>query len=237
MLFGQKVSVSSSPILVVDALGFTAKILAAGEDELPMLGRTLERQYHRFKAKVPHRFMIVSRKRVWGSNDFQTFRLNDMFIVYSDKGGSENSFRILVASSLLYQTMLMERFVPRGGLGVGALLKRSDLLVGAGFVDAYTASEKRDERTRHICAIQVSPAFMRSIPNTEKAYPLLCFYKNAFFVHPWYLTDPEIGEFNADRIIGCLREGGANAEKLAATTHFLREFQDYDAALASDPPQ
>jgi len=232
----RKVSVSSSPILVVDALGFAAKIISAGEDDLLLLGKTLEQQYHRFKARVPHRFMIVTPRHVWGTKDFRIFRLNDMFILYSDRGGSENSFRILVASSFLYQAMLKEKFVPRGGLGVGALLKRSDLLVGAGFVDAYTASERREESTRHICAIQLSPEFMRSIPNTERAYRLLCFYKNKFFLHPWGLTDPEIGEFSADRVLECLRQGGANQEKLAATTDFLRDFQDYDEALASAPP-
>jgi hypothetical protein len=235
MIFARKTSIASSPVLAVDALGLTAKIIVAGEDDLMRLGNMLEQQYYRFRAKVPHRFMFVGRKRIWRSTEFQTFRLNDMFVLYSDKGGPENSFKHLVASSLLYQMLLVEGFIPRGGLGVGALLRANDLLVGKGFVDAYAVSEKREESTRHICAIQLSADFLKSIPNTEKAFRLLCCYKNAFFLHPWYLTDPELGQFTADRIVRCLRESGANDQKLAATTDFLCNLQDYDAANSAGP--
>jgi hypothetical protein len=237
MLFAPKVSLSASPVLVVDALGFTAKLMAASEDDLMSLGRILDQQYYRFKSTVPHRFMFVTRKRVWGSSEFKTFRLNDMFVLYSNKCESENSFSHMVASSLLYQRMILEGLVPRGGLGIGNLLRREDVLVGKGFVDAYAASEKREESTRHICAIQLSLDFLESIPTTEKAYRLLCLYKNRCFLHPWYLTDPEIGQFDADRLVRCLRQNGANEEKLAATTDFLEEFQDYDAALLSEPAE
>jgi hypothetical protein len=120
----------------------------------------------------------------------------------------------------------MEAFVPRGGLGFGLVLQRNQSLLGQGFINAYCTAEKRDVSTRHICAIQVSPAFLARIPRSTNAFRLLCFYEGSFFLNPRFLVDPEMGEFDNERNLRLLSSGGANQEKLDSTDTFLCEMED-----------
>lgn len=219
-----------SPVLVVDALGFAAKITSCDSDALIRLSNLLDRQYHAFKAKIPFGIMLVAAKWVLGSREFSHFRLNDMFILFSEKSNSDTHHRHAVASSLLYHALLLEGFVPRGGLGAGLVLRTEDTILGQGFIDAYSASEKRPHAVKDVCAIHVSEEFIRRARPSRITYQLLCFYEGRFFINPRALTDPDMGAFDNDRIIGLLRTAGVNAEKLDATERFLREFEDYEAA-------
>ncbi len=220
----------SSPVLVIDALGFADRIRTANAEELAALSERLNRQYHRFKSKAPHKLVVVFRSAVWGTREFRTLRLNDMFILHADGPMPDPPQQYTVASLLLYQTMLLEGFVPRGGLGYGLILRKDDSLIGSGFLDAYAASEKREDDTRHICAVRVSLKLVGMLPPGDGTRRLLCFYKNALFLHPWGLVDPDLGAFDKGRVMRCLRDAGANNTKLSATEAFLENFEDYNAA-------
>lgn len=221
-----------TPVLIVDALGLSNEMKSTDGAGLLRLVEKLDRQYHEFRAKVPHRAMFVHQWGIWGTRDFATIRLNDMFAVYSPRRVKNPALRYLIASTLLYQTLLQAQVIPRGGLGYGSLVKSKDLVLGAGFVDAYETSEKRADGYRDICAIKISAHFLRRMPPSKKAWKLVCFYKGQFFVHPFRLIDPELGEFDRERVLGCLRAARINSKKLSATEHFLDGFEDYEAAEA-----
>lgn len=220
-----------SPVLVMDSLGFSNQIRKAGDRELLSIWNTIEKQYHRFRCTVPHKFIFFSESLVFGTREFETIRLNDMFILYSRKAMPDATLRYLVSASLLYQSMLLEGFIPRGGLGFGPLIKGKDLLIGNGFINAYEHSERREIPTKDICAVQVSPTFMSRLKRTEREYRLLCFYQGCFFIHPYYLSDPSLGTFNKEIILSLLSKSGANDEKLSCTERFLDRMEDFDDAL------
>ena len=231
MIFGfRKPAPSDSPILVVDALGFSSRIKACDMESLVRLSDRLDKQYHRFRAKVPFGLAWVTAKRVFGTREFSTFRLNDMFVLFCEKVMKDAPHRHLVASSLLFHVLLLEGFVPRGGLGAGLVLRKTDSILGGGFIDAYEASEKRPDAIRNVCAVCLSTEFLARVRPSSMTYKLLCFYEGRFFLNPCALTDPEMGKFDSDRILQLLRSSGANVEKLNATERFLQEFEDYDAA-------
>lgn len=220
-----------SPVLVVDALGFTERIRAAGDRGLVELAASLARQFHQFETKVPRRIAFVGHSRVFGTREFATLRLNDMFILHVSHRMKDAQLRFLVSGSMLFQSMLLAGQVPRGGLGYGPIYRSRELLIGNGFIDAYEAAEKRNEQSRHVCAVQLSGSFLRQMPNTRRAYQLLCFFEGKFYVHPWGLMDPEMDAFSADRILSLLEEAGANQPKMDATSRFLKGLEDYDAAM------
>lgn len=219
--------------MVVDALGFTASIRLADVDGLVDQVRTLDEQFVRFAAKVPHAAMVVMPSQVIGTPEFATLRLNDMFILHAGEPMDDSHVRFLLCASLLFQSLLLAGQIPRGGLGAGPICRSRDLLIGNGFVDAYEAAEKRGERSRDICAVQLSPSYLAGMPNSRRAWQLLCFFEGHFYVHPWTLTDPEMGEFSATRILELLAGSGVNTTKLAATRRFLEGFEDYEAAMSS----
>jgi hypothetical protein len=221
-----------SPVLVVDALGLSNEIKSTDHEGLLRIVEKLDRQYHQFRAKIPHHAMFVHRWRIWGSRDFAAIRLNDMFAIYSPRRVENPALRYLIASTLLYQTLLRAQVIPRGGLGYGSLVKSRDVVLGTGLVDAYETSERRADGYRDICAIKISANFLRRMPPSQKAWKLVCFYKGQFFVHPFRLVDPEIGEFDRKRVLNCLRSARINGKKLSATEQFLDGFEDYEAAEA-----
>jgi len=153
-----------------------------------------------------------------------------MFVLFSKKPDDNAVFKHLIATALLYHILLLEGFIPRGGLGFGLVLQGQQSLLGNGFIDAYAAAEKRDIATKDVCAIQLSDQFVARMPRSEKAYRLLCFYEDALFLHPHGLVDPEMGAFDDDRILQCLRSAGVDKTKLDATERFLANLEDYDAA-------
>lgn len=221
-----------SPVLTLDALGFGKRIDQCKDPEsLSSLAAELDAQFHRFRSKIPFEAMLVGRKRVIGTREFSTLRVNDMFVLFSERGRKDLPLRYLITASLTYHQLLLSGFIVRGGLGFGPILRHRDLFVGYGFLDAYRMSEDRVGNIRDICAILVSPSFFDQVSWSERCCRLLCLYKDHFFIHPNELTDPDLGEFNDDRILRCLREAGANKQKLSATKHFLENFEDYDTAL------
>lgn len=224
--------VFDTPVLIVDALGLSNEMKSTDGAGLLRIVEKLDRHYHEFRAKVPHRAMFVHRWGIWGTRDFATIRLNDMFAVFSPRRVEDPALRYLIASTLLYQTLLRAQVIPRGGLGYGTLVKSRDLVLGAGFVDAYETSEKRADGYRDVCAIKISAQFLRRMPPSQKAWKLVCFYKGQFFVHPFRLVDPELGGFDTERVLSCLRAARVNAKKLSATEQFLDGFEDYEAAEA-----
>ena len=139
--------------------------------------------------------------------------------------------RYLVATSLAYHQLLRQGFIVRGGLGFGTVLRKKDLFIGRGFLDAYRAAEKRNSSVRDVCAIAVSPSFFRHVAHEERCCRLLCLYEDHYFLHPTALTDPDMGEFDSARILRCLADAGANEAKLSATERFLADLEDYEAAL------
>lgn len=233
MLFRRKATQSfRSPVLVVDALGFTRQILDSDEAALGALADRMDQNYLRLRRAIPFGFVIHTKNKVWGTPEFSTFRLNDMFVVYSRVPKDNSALRYLVTASIVFQALLVDGFIPRGGLGWGLLHSRSDSLVGAGFIDAYSAAEKRSAATSDICALQLSRSFMTQMPASAHAHRLLCFYKGEFFVNPIALTDPELGKFDRQRVLDLLASAGTNESKLAATRAFLNGFEDFDAAAA-----
>ena len=75
----------NSPVLVIDALGVGRRIHGGDSDALTLLADELDSQFHSFRAKAPHRGMIVTQTNVWGTKDFSTIRLNDMFVLFSER--------------------------------------------------------------------------------------------------------------------------------------------------------
>jgi hypothetical protein len=219
-----------SPVLVVDALGFTAKIKSCGKAELQQLSGVLNHQYHRFRSKIPFQIVGVTPTRVFGSSEFSAFRLNDMFVFFSEKPATDAPHRHLVSAVLLQQVLLLEGFIPRGGLGFGLVLRSDDSLLGGGFIDAYEAAEKRPERLRHICAIMLSRSFLARVPRTAFSSRLLRFFDGAYFVDPLAFTDPDMGQFDNERVLQLLKDAGTDDTKMAATKRFLDESEDYEAA-------
>ena len=175
--------------------------------------------------------MLVGMNRVLGTRDFSALRLNDMFILFSQTSIKDLPVRYLVAASLAYHQLLRQGFVVRGGLGFGTVLRKKDLFIGRGFLDAYRTAEKRHSSVRDVCAIAVSPSFFRHVAHKERCRKLLCLYNDHYFLHPTAITDPDMGEFDSARILRCLADAGANAAKLAATERFLANLEDYEAAL------
>jgi len=220
-----------SPVLVMDALGVADRIAAAGEGELVKIADELDSQYHKFRLRMPNKVVITSASKVRGTGEFNSVRMNDMFVMYSPSYMEDGMHKYLVASSLLYQQMLVSGFIPRGGLGGGLVLRRKDLILGNGFIDAYRATEKRGDNSKDICAVQLTPTAFSNAKNCEHTYRLLCWYKGRFFVNPYTLKDPDLGEFSKERVLELLKNSGANQQKLAATEDFLDGFEDYDAAM------
>lgn len=220
-----------SPVVVIDALGIAEQIEKANEHELILLADKLDAQYHQFKLRIPNSIVVDTKKDIRGSSEFSSLRMNDMFIVYSENEMPDISLRYMVTSSILYQQLLINGFIPRGGLGVGLVYKRNDLLLGDGFINAYHAAEKRGDQYKDICAIQVSLKFFQSVPSSERAYRLLCWYEGRYFINPICLHDPDIGKFDRVRVLRCLEQAGTNERKLRATEKFLNEYEDYDQAM------
>ena len=219
-------------MLVIDALGFTARIRSADVDGLPDLVRALDEQFHQFAAKVPHRAMLVTRTKVRGTPEFATLRLNDMFVLHAERPVDDPHISFMLCGSLLFQSLLLAGQIPRGGLAAGPICRSKDLLIGNGFIDAYDAAEKRSERSRNTCAVQVSPTFLAGMPNTKRAWQLLCFFEGHFYAHPRMLTDPQMGEFSAKPILELLTRSGVNAAKLDPTRRFLEGLEDYEVAMS-----
>lgn len=231
MIFTNKHKVVTTPVIVVDALGFSDKIHKADGERLITISKELDKQYYKFRSKVPFARALVGKNSVFGSNDFSTFRLNDMFIVYSDKNKKDYVLRYLVTASMIYHILLLENFIPRGGLGYGQVIRNPESFIGGGFIDAYAAAEKRSDLTRHICAIKISPEFFARIPDSERLYKLVCFYEGEFFIHPTALHDPDMEKFDHEMILRLLNESNANTEKMSATEKFLNEYEDFESAL------
>lgn len=219
-----------SPVLVMDALGVSRRIETSDKAGLADLADELDEQFHRFRAKIPHKAMVVGRRHVIGTREFSTLRLNDMFVLYSERSLPDPALRYMVAAAILYHSLLLARFIPRGGLGFGHVLRRREMLLGQGFLDAFRAAEKRPAALKEICAVEVSPAFAMQVSNNEHSWRLVCLYQDRFYLNPTYLTDPEMGEFDNKRILALLAEAGADDKKLRGTTTFLENLEDYDAA-------
>lgn len=221
-----------SPVLVLDALGLSARVDQCQDlESLANLALELDGQFHGFRSKVPHRAMFVGRKRVIGTHEFSPIRLNDMFILYSERQRDDLLSRYLVASSIIYHQLLNTGFIVRGGLGFGPVVQHRGLFLGRGFLDAYRMSEKRSETVRNICGVLVSPSFFIHMPWSEKYHRLLCLFEDHYFLNPHALTDPDLGEFDRDRILRCLRDAGTDEPKMTATKRFLERFEDYEAAM------
>ena len=221
-----------SPVLAVDALGFSAELDKCEDlESLAALALELDAQFHGFRSRIPHEITFVTKKRVIGTREFSTLRLNDMFIVFSERSRPDLPLRYLITGSLAYHQLLRTGFIPRGGLGLGPVLRHRDLFLGSGFLDAYRMAESRPDPVRDVCAIMVSPSFYSLVAWSEQCCRLLCLYEDHFFIHPYALSDPAMGAFDKDRILKCLKDSGTNEKKLTATRHFLEVFEDYDDAL------
>ena len=220
------------PVLAVDGLGFSARIDACRDSEsLGRLALELDAQFHAFRSKIPYEVMEVGADEVIGSDEFSTVRFNDMFILFSESPRDNLPLRYLVTASLVYHRLLGNGFIVRGGLGFGPVVHHRDLFLGRGFLDAYRMAESREGPVRDVCAIMVSPSFFWEVAWSRQCCRLLCLYEDHHFMHPNFLADPEMGEFDNDRILRCLKDAGADAKKMAETKRFLEGFEDYDAAM------
>jgi hypothetical protein len=234
-MFFRRKTIYKSYVLVMDALGFANRIRRADVDALSEVWKEIDHQYNRFQARVPNTVVIDGGALgVFATREMETLRVNDMFIVYTRKKIFDPALRYLVTSSMLYHQMLLEGFIPRGGLGFGLIARGDGLLIGNGFIDAYERAEKRPPEVKDICAVEISPQAMATLRPTRRVYQLLCFYRDRFFIHPYSLTDPDMGEFNGPRIMDFLRKSGANEAKLSATEEFLGGFEDWKQMEASD---
>lgn len=221
-----------SPVLVIDALGFSARIKSCDIEGLSHIGQRLDRHYHQFRASIPFGVVVTTPNRVYGTSEFSTFRLNDMFILFSDRARDYGDaiHRHLVATSVLFHSLLIDGFIPRGGLGFGPVLRSKDSILGGGFIDAYEASEKRSAILKNVCGVQLSLNFLMRLPRSTMTYKLISYYEGAFFLNPLVLVDPDLGPFNSERLLKLLEVAGANREKLDGTARFLSDSEDFDAA-------
>jgi hypothetical protein len=218
-------------VLVMDALGFANRVKNADADQLFQLWDEIDRQYTRFRGRIPNTLVIdLGAWGVFGTREMETLRLNDMFIVFSRKRVTDPDIRYLVSASLLYHQMLLEGFIPRGGLGFGLIARGDGLLIGDGFIDGYESAEKRPDEFKDICAVEISPQAMGAIRPTKRRYQLICFYRGRFFLHPYAITDPDLGSFDRDRVLDCLKAAGTNERKLSATAAFLEGMEDWEQA-------
>lgn len=224
-------NVVKTPVLVIDSLGISERIKHSTEKTLPEIVHHLDRNYYRFRFSIPFSIVTHTRNKVFGTNEYSTFRLNDMFIVFSKNYHEDFALRYLITASIAYHGLLLEGFIPRGGLGYGLLIHRNETLIGGGFIDAYEASEMRNPDTKDICAIQITDEFFKIMPSSSHVYKLLYFYKDSYFVNPLRLVDPDLGEFDKEKILDLLKKAGTNNKKLAATRAFLEDGEDYEAAL------
>jgi hypothetical protein len=111
MIFKRRSGVPrESIVLVIDAFGFASKIKKCDTIELARLSDQLDRQYHRFRAKIPLGIVLVTPSRVFGTREFSTFRLNDMFVLIAKEVGHGALLRHLVASSLIFHTHEFEDY-------------------------------------------------------------------------------------------------------------------------------
>ena len=227
-----KKTVFDSPVLVVDALGVSNKIKTRDEAGLVDLADQLDANYLRFQQTLPHRVVVTWGRHVWGTKEFNCFRLNDMFVVHDKHADADSSLRYLIAASLCFQSLLLDGFIPRGGLGRGLVHARNDSFIGRGFIDAHDAAEKRSPATKDICAIMLSPNFLATVPDNAHCHRLLCSYRSELFVNPRFLHDPQLGRFDNARIIELLLAAGVDDRKLWATQAFLEDCEDYDTTLA-----
>ncbi len=229
---GEEVRPFVSPVLAVDGLGFNARIDACRDAEsLGRLALELDAQFHGFRSKIPFEVMRVGPDEVLGSDEFSTVRFNDMFILFSESPRDNLPLRYLVAASLAYHQLLANGFIVRGGLGFGPVVHHRDLFLGRGFLDAYRMAESRAGPVRDVCAIMVSPSFFWEVSWSRQCCRVICLYEDHYFVHPNFLVDPEMGEFDNDRILRCLKDAGADAKKMTETKRFLERFEDYDTAM------
>ena len=223
--------VESTPVLVIDSLGLTSQIRRCSTKDLASLSAKLDRNFHRLETSLPFKFVVHTKNRVFGTDEFSAFRLNDMFITYSMRSMPDFGLRYLIVASLVFQALLIDGFIPRGGLGFGSIVAGKQSILGLGFIDAYEASEKREELTRNICAIQVSSSFLNLVKASEKAARLLYFFGGSFYVNPTALHDPDLGVFDRTRFLELLKAAGTNEEKMKATERFVLEGEDYESAL------
>lgn len=231
MIFQRRHKVFESHVFVVDALGFSDRIRRADRRSLLELWGEVDRQYAAFRLNLPNLVALQFGSRIIGTREFETLRLNDMFIVHSRREMPDSALRYLITASVLYQQMLALKYIPRGGLGFGDVVRGDGLLIGGGFLDAYDHAEKRPSIIKDICAIGISPHFMATIGNSIMALKLVCFYKGHFFLHPYHLVDPDLGAFSPSRVLDCLEAAATNADKLNSTRKFLEELEDYDGAM------
>ena len=229
---GEQVRPFVSPVLAVDRLGFSARINACRDAEsLGRLALELDAQFHGFRSKIPFEVMRVGPDKVIGSDEFSAIRFNDMFILFSESPRDSLPLRYLVTASLAYHQLLDSGFIVRGGLGFGPVVHHRDLFLGRGFLDAYRMAENRAGSVRDVCAIMVSPSFFWEVSWSRQCCRVICLYEDHYFVHPNSLVDSEMGEFDNDRILRCLKDAGADAKKMAETRRFLDRLEDYDAAM------
>lgn len=170
-------------MLVVDALGFTARIRSAYVNGLADLVRALDEQFHQFAAKVPHRAMLVTRARETNARVRHPAAQRHF---RSTRGAARRRPPTqvpFVRVSLVPVAIARAPDTPRGP-PAGPICRANDLLIGNGFIGAYDAAEKHTERLLDICAVQVSPTFLAGMPNTKRAWLLLCFFERHFYAHP-----------------------------------------------------
>jgi hypothetical protein len=104
----EKIKSIVTPVIAIDALGISDAIKKSDSNELVELATRLEHQYYKFRSKIPFGLVAVGKDTVIGTNEFSSFRLNDMFIVYSKSTKKDIALKYLVTSSLLYHSKSLD---------------------------------------------------------------------------------------------------------------------------------
>ena len=147
----------------------------AGEMDNPLAIFYQDRKkYQKFRRQTKFRVACIVLFQQAARCNFQ---LHNYIINRRPVREFQQAVRYMVAASILYHQLLLAGFMPRGGLGFGLVLRRKDMVLGGGFLDAYNVAEKRSDELRHICAIELSSNFCLNIANTEHSWRLVCLYK------------------------------------------------------------
>jgi hypothetical protein len=108
-------------VLAVDTLGFSERVKHADENSLFKLWDEIDQQYLNFRARIPNKIVFTTRRHVWDTREIDAIRLNDMFVAFSQRLIPNPDIRFLISGSLLYHQMLIQKTIPRGGLGFGLI--------------------------------------------------------------------------------------------------------------------
>ena len=132
-----------TPVLVVDALGLSNEMKSTDGAELLRIVEKLGSAVSRLPGEGAAPCDVRSPVGHLGNQGFRDDSAERHVRRVLTAPGRESGAALFDCVHVAYQTFLLAQVISRGGLGYGSLVKSKDLMLGAGFFDAYETSEKR----------------------------------------------------------------------------------------------